>query len=77
MSVGTDEHGEKIFLTAQDANVPVEEFVENNVNKFKDLWIKLGIKYDKFVRTSDYAHKNLVRKIFEQFQNTNQIFFDD
>lgn len=77
LSVGTDEHGEKILNSAKSANVPVEKFIDKNVACFKNLWKKLGIKYDKFVRTSDYAHKNQVRKIFEKFLDINQIFFDD
>ncbi|GCE63232.1 methionine--tRNA ligase [Candidatus Mycoplasma haematohominis] len=77
MSVGTDEHGEKIFKAAESKGIPVEEFIDGNVSKFKELWNDLGIKYDRFMRTSDNAHKQLVRKIFEQFENTNQIYVDE
>lgn len=77
MTVGTDEHGEKIAKAAESKGVPVEEFIDGNVVKFRNLWNDLGIKYDKFMRTSDYAHKYLVKKIFEQFEDTNQIFFNE
>lgn len=77
LSVGTDEHGEKIFKTAEQQGLKVEKFLDQNVKKFKDMWEALGIKYDKFIRTTDYAHKSLVKRIFEQYEQTNQIYFDN
>lgn len=50
---GMDEHGQKIEQKAQEANVPVQQFIEQYANQFKELDKDLGISYDYFVRTSD------------------------
>ncbi|AEW44896.1 Methionyl-tRNA synthetase [Mycoplasma haemocanis str. Illinois] len=75
--VGTDEHGEKMLAAADAAQIPVERFVESNVIHFKNLWEVLGIKYDRFVRTSDHAHRALVKQVFLQLLSDNQIFIDE
>lgn len=76
LTTGTDEHGEKLVVAAKKAGMEIEEFINLNVSKFKELWELIGISYDKFIRTSNPDHKSLVRKIFKQFEDDNQIFFD-
>lgn len=77
LMVGTDEHGDKIKQAAEKAGLTPEEFTNNNVAFFRNLWIDLGIKYNRFLRTSDYEHKALVKQIFLQHQDINQVFIDD
>ena len=50
---GTDEHGQKIEKKAEDAGVTPIEYVNPIVENAKDLWNKLGISYDHFIRTTD------------------------
>ncbi len=62
---GTDEHGTKIAEAAEAAGVSEIEFCDGNVAKFKDVWTKLDIKYDYFVRTTSERHLEAVRKILD------------
>ncbi|MFH1996135.1 MAG: methionine--tRNA ligase [Candidatus Omnitrophota bacterium] len=66
LMTGTDEHGEKIEKAALDAGLkPGDEkkFVDSIVPHFKDLWEKLGIKYDHFIRTTDNEHVAAVQRV--------------
>ncbi|MGM0568969.1 MAG: class I tRNA ligase family protein, partial [Elusimicrobiota bacterium] len=60
---GTDEHGEKIFRAAREKNLAPEDFVETGVREFKELWEKLNIKYDRFIRTTEQSHIDTVEKV--------------
>ena len=66
LQVGTDEHGNKIFQKARELNVPVQEYVDKNVDVFKKFIKKLNITYTDFVRTTDEAHEKRVRAIWEK-----------
>ena len=71
---GTDEHGQKIQKKAQEAGVTPQEYVDNIVDNAKDLWKSLGISYDKFIRTTDKEHINIVQKIFKKLYDQGDIY---
>ena len=64
--VGTDEHGNKIFLKAKELGVPVEDYVTMNAEKFKEFIAKLGVEYTDFIRTTDKNHERLCQKIWDK-----------
>lgn len=67
--IGTDEHGIKIQQTAQKAGMTPSELVEQNVPLFKDLYTKLGISYDNFIRTTDQKnHWPTVQELWKKLQ---------
>ncbi|QEH62398.1 methionyl-tRNA synthetase [Spiroplasma chinense] len=61
---GSDEHGQKIEQKANEANLTPKEYVDGIVESFKDLWTKLHIDFDRFIRTTDEDHMKAVQKIF-------------
>ncbi|AKX34699.1 methionyl-tRNA synthetase [Spiroplasma litorale] len=61
---GSDEHGQKIELKAKENNLEPIEYVNEIVLNFKNLWKKLNINYNKFIRTTDQYHIDSVQKIF-------------
>ena len=71
---GTDEHGQKIQKKADEAGVTPQEYVDNIVNNAKDLWNGLGISYDKFIRTTDKQHIEVVQKIFKKLYDQGDIY---
>lgn len=71
---GTDEHGQKIQKKADEAGVTPQEYVDNIVNNAKDLWSSLGISYDKFIRTTDKQHIEVVQKIFKKLYDQGDIY---
>ncbi|MFH0763791.1 MAG: methionine--tRNA ligase [Candidatus Omnitrophota bacterium] len=74
---GTDEHGEKIEKAALErGGKPGEEknFVDEIVPVFKDLWKKLGINYDYFIRTTDAGHINTVQSILTKLHKDGHIY---
>lgn len=74
---GTDEHGKKIELAAKQNNLSTMEYVNKNVDIFVDLWKKLGIKYDFFVRTTNKHHIATVQKIFSFYLSKDLIYLSD
>jgi methionyl-tRNA synthetase len=73
---GTDEHGQKIEQKAKEKGVPPQQFVDGVVAGIKDLWKKLDISYDDFIRTTDERHKQAVQKIFAQLLEQGDIYRD-
>jgi len=71
---GTDEHGQKIEEAAKESGKEPKEFADDIVNKYKNLWIDLGIDYDDFIRTTDEKHKKTVQKIFEIMHEKGDIY---
>ena len=67
--VGTDEHGNKIFQKAKELNIPVQEYVDKNAEKFKKFIEKLNISYTDFVRTTNETHEERVKKIWEKLSD--------
>ena len=63
---GSDEHGQKIEKKAEEMGVSPKEYVDKIINDAKDLWSSLGISYDRFIRTTDEDHCEIVQKIFKK-----------
>ena len=71
---GTDEHGQKIELKAQDAGVTPKEFVDGVAAQIKDIWDLMNTSYDKFIRTTDADHEAQVQKIFKKLYDQGDIY---
>lgn len=71
---GMDEHGQKIYEKAVQANKQPKEFVDEIANKFKDLWSKLDINYSIFARTTNQQHCNCVSKVFQKYLDKDYIY---
>jgi len=71
---GTDEHGKKLQLAAQNAGKKPKEFVDSIVPEFKEAWKKLNIKYDRFIRTTDKDHEKVVQEIVEKLNKKGDIY---
>ena len=71
---GTDEHGQKIELKAQDAGVTPQEFVDGVAAQIKDIWDMMNTSYDKFIRTTDKDHEEQVQKIFKYMYEKGDIY---
>ncbi len=72
---GTDEHGEKISVAAQNAGVDVKKFVDDNSKRFKEVWDLMGLGYDDFIRTTEERHKKVVRYLLTKLHDTGDIYF--
>ncbi|MDR0426220.1 MAG: methionine--tRNA ligase [Clostridiales bacterium] len=71
---GTDEHGQKIEKRAAEAGVTPQAFVDGLVGELKDLWKRLDISYDKYIRTTDAYHKAAVSAIFDRLLKKGDIY---
>ena len=71
---GTDEHGQKIELKAQDAGVTPKEYVDKVAGVIRELCDLLNISYDKFIRTTDDYHEKQVQKIFRKLYDQGDIY---
>ncbi|MCH5344098.1 MAG: methionine--tRNA ligase [Acetatifactor sp.] len=71
---GTDEHGQKIELKAQEAGVTPKEFVDKVAGTIQGLCDLLNISYDKFIRTTDTDHEQQVQKIFKRLYDQGDIY---
>ena len=71
---GTDEHGQKIELKAQEAGITPQEFVDNAAGQIKEIWDLMNTSYDKFIRTTDADHKAEVQKIFKKLYDQGDIY---
>ena len=71
---GTDEHGEKIELKAQEAGVTPKQFVDEKAEGIKRIWDLMDTTYDKFIRTTDKYHEKQVQKIFKKFYEQGDIY---
>ena len=71
---GTDEHGQKIELKAQEAGITPKEYVDNVAGTIKDLWNLMDTSYDKFIRTTDEPHEKQVQKIFKRLYEQGDIY---
>ncbi|MBU5467421.1 methionine--tRNA ligase [Virgibacillus sp. MSJ-26] len=74
---GTDEHGQKIQKKAKENNQTPQEYVDDIVGSIQDLWKKLKITNDDFIRTTEERHKTIVQKIFQQLQDQGDIYLDE
>ncbi len=71
---GTDEHGQKIELKAEELGVTPKEFVDNVAGTIKGLWDLMDTSYDKFIRTTDPDHEKQVQKIFRRLYDQGDIY---
>ena len=71
---GTDEHGQKIELKAQDAGVTPKEFVDGVAGEIRRIWDLMNTSYDKFIRTTDKDHEEQVQKIFKKLYDQGDIY---
>ena len=74
---GSDEHGQKIQTKAQELGVTPKAYTDKIVADMKELWDKLEITHDKFIRTTDEEHKEVVQKIFEKLLDQGDIYLGE
>ena len=74
---GTDEHGQKIQQKAEEKGVTPQAYVDEIVAGIKELWEKLDISYDDFIRTTEERHTKIVEKIFEQLLTQGDIYIGE
>src|ERR1700761_6471959 len=71
---GTDEHGQKIERSAAAAGIPPEQFADQVSAQFRTLWDRMGLTYDRYIRTTDPAHKQGVQKLFRTLYEKGYIY---
>lgn len=71
---GTDEHGQKIELKAEEAGITPQEFVDGVAGEIKRIWDLMNTSYDKFIRTTDDYHERQVQKIFKKLYDKGDIY---
>lgn len=71
---GTDEHGQKIEMKAQEAGVTPQKFVDGVASQIKSIWDLMNTSYDKFIRTTDDYHERQVQKIFKKLYEQGDIY---
>ena len=74
---GTDEHGQKIQKAAEEQGKEPQEYLDEIVATIKELWKKLKITNDDFIRTTEDRHKVVVEKIFAQLLEQGDIYLDE
>ena len=71
---GTDEHGQKIELKAEEAGISPKEYVDKVAGEVKEIWDLMNTSYDKFIRTTDDYHEKEVQKIFKKLYDQGDIY---
>lgn len=71
---GTDEHGQKIELKAEEAGITPQQFVDQVASDIKGIWDLMNTSYDKFIRTTDKGHEEQVQKIFKRLYDQGDIY---
>jgi len=71
---GTDEHGVHVERAALAAGKPAQQWADEVSSSFRKLWDKLGLSYDKFIRTTDAEHKRGVQEMFRRLQANGYIY---
>ncbi|MGT2739535.1 methionine--tRNA ligase [Streptococcus pantholopis] len=74
---GLDEHGQKIQQKAREAGISPQAYVDSMAESVKELWELLDISYDKFIRTTDSYHEDVVAKVFEQLLAQGDIYLGE
>lgn len=74
---GTDEHGQKIQKKAEENGLSPQAYVDDIVSGIQELWRKLDISYDDFIRTTETRHKQVVEKIFHRLLEQGDIYLDE
>src|SRR5579875_1128026 len=71
---GTDEHGQKIERSAAAAGIAPQQFADQVSAEFRALWDRMGLTYDRYIRTTDPAHKQGVQMLFRELYNRGFIY---
>jgi methionyl-tRNA synthetase len=71
---GSDEHGQKIQRKAQENGITPKQYVDKIVASFKQLWEKLSISNDDFIRTTETRHRDVVQTIFQRIYDQGDIY---
>ena len=71
---GTDEHGQKNEIKAQEAGITPQQYVDEVSGEIKRIWDLVGTSYDRFIRTTDADHKAQVQKIFKKLYDQGDIY---
>lgn len=74
---GTDEHGQKIQEKAQKAGKTEIEYLDEMIAGIKQLWAKLEISNDDFIRTTEERHKHVVEQVFERLLKQGDIYLGE
>ena len=74
LQTGTDEHGQKIELKAEEAGITPKEYVDKVAGEIKRIWDLMDTSYDKFIRTTDEDHEKQVQKIFKKMYDKGDIY---
>ena len=74
LQTGTDEHGQKIELKAEEAGITPKEYVDKVAGEIKRIWDLVDTSYDKFIRTTDEDHEKQVQKIFKKMYDKGDIY---
>ncbi len=72
---GTDEHGDKIFEAARQRGVTPAEYADSISGKFRQAWDAIGIRYDRFIRTTDEHHIRTVQGILQKVYDSGDIYY--
>src|SRR5690554_6038534 len=73
---GTDEHGLKVQRAAEAAQISPRELVDQNSAKFRELFTKLELTHDRFIRTTDADHKEAVHEMVRRMKAAGDIYLD-
>jgi len=71
---GTDEHGEKIQMKANEEGISPKQFVDEVAGEIRRIWDVMNTSYDRFVRTTDENHEKIVQKIFKKMYDQGDIY---
>lgn len=71
---GTDEHGQKIEESARSFGISPKDYVDKIAGEIKDIWNLIGSSHEKFIRTTDKSHEDLVQKIFKKLYDNGDIY---
>jgi methionyl-tRNA synthetase len=71
---GTDEHGQKIERSAAAAGIAPQQFTDQVSIQFRNLWDRMGLTYDRYIRTTDEKHKRGAQKLFADLYERGQIY---
>ncbi|MDG3131727.1 methionine--tRNA ligase [Streptococcus suis] len=74
---GLDEHGQKIEQKAKEAGLTPQAYVDDMADGVKELWKRLNISYDKFIRTTDDYHEEVVARVFEKLLAQDDIYLGE
>ncbi len=74
---GTDEHGDKVAQAARAAGETPQAYADRISDLFRALWPKLNITHDRFIRTTEEAHKKVVQHILQKVYDAGDIYFGE